>query len=473
MNICLVNPHLVSGKLYEEWDLSEVDSISPPLGLLFLAAAIRKSGHNVSFIDALAYNLSVRDTVNKILKSSPDVVGLTATTPTIPGAADIAKALKAQHPEIKIIIGGPHVTAIPEETFQVIPHFDIGVIGEGEATIVDLLESLSKNNETLRDVRGIIYRENEKVVFTEKRPLIEDLDSIPMIAWDLLPSITNPYRMSIVGTISDKSTALVTSRGCPGRCTFCDTKVYGMRYRWHSAENVAKMVEYLIEHHGIKDFLIYDSNFVANRKRLIDICNIFIKENYNITWSCSARVNMVKPETLKLMKKAGCWQIAYGIESGSPQILEVMKKNITLEQVKQTLKWTKEAGILSRGNFIFGYIGETKETLQESLDFLLDIDLDYFQQAFLTPFPGSEVSQGISEYGEVVTSDWGKMNNVDISFIPHGLSKEEMVKFSKKAFIKFYLRPKVIWTHLKLIIKYPMIRRYSKTFSAFLKTLAR
>ena len=168
MNICLVNPHLVSGKLYEEWDLSEVDSISPPLGLLFLAAAIRKSGHNVSFIDALAYNLSVQDAVNKIMESSPDVVGLTATTPTIPGAADIAKALKAQHPEIKIIIGGPHVTAIPEETFQAIPHFDIGVIGEGEATIVDLLESLSQNNETLRDVRGIIYREKGKIVFTEK-----------------------------------------------------------------------------------------------------------------------------------------------------------------------------------------------------------------------------------------------------------------------------------------------------------------
>jgi radical SAM superfamily enzyme YgiQ (UPF0313 family) len=294
-----------------------------------------------------------------------------------------------------------------------------------------------------------------------------------MVAWDLLPSVTNPYRMSIVGTISDKSTALVTSRGCPGRCTFCDTKVYGMRYRWHSAENVAKMVKYLIEHCGIKDFLIYDSNFVANRKRLIDICNIFIKENYNITWSCSARVNMVKPETLKLMKKAGCWQIAYGIESGSPQILEVMKKNITLKQVKQTLRWTKEAGIMSRGNFIFGYIGETKETLQETLDFLLEIDLDYFQQAFLTPFPGSEVSQGISEYGEVVTSDWDKMNNVDISFIPHGLSKEEMVKFSKKAFRKFYLRPKIIWTHLKLIIKYRIIRRYSKAFFAFVKTLAR
>jgi radical SAM superfamily enzyme YgiQ (UPF0313 family) len=182
---------------------------------------------------------------------------------------------------------------------------------------------------------------------------------------------------------------------------------------------------------------------------------------------------MVKPETLKLMKKAGCWQIAYGIESGSPQILEVMKKNITLKQVKQTLRWTKEAGIMSRGNFIFGYIGETKETLQETLDFLLEIDLDYFQQAFLTPFPGSEVSQGISEYGEVVTSDWDKMNNVDISFIPHGLSKEEMVKFSKKAFRKFYLRPKIIWTHLKLIIKYRIIRRYSKAFSAFVKTLVR
>ncbi len=473
MNICLVNPHLVSGKLYEEWDLSEVDSISPPLGLLYLAAVIRKSGHNVSFIDALAYNLSVQEAINKILESSPDVVGLTATTPTIPGAADIAKVLKAQHPEIKIIIGGPHVTAIPEETFQVIPYFDIGVIGEGEVTIVNLLESLSQNNGTLRDVRGIIYREKEKVVFTERRPLIEDLDSIPMIAWDLLPSIINPYRMSIVGTISEKSTALVTSRGCPGRCTFCDTKVFGMKYRWHSAENVASMVKYLIEDHGIKDFLLYDSNFVANRKRLIDICNIFIKENYNITWSCSARVNLVKPDMLKLMKKAGCWQIAYGIESGSPQILEIMKKNITLDQIRHALKWTKEAGIMSRGNFIFGYIGETKETLQESLDFLLDIDLDYFQQSFLTPFPGSEVSEGILEHGEVVTMDWDKMNVMDIAFIPHGLSKEEMVKFSKKAFIKFYLRPKIIWTHIKLIIKYPMIRRYSKVFFAFLKTLVR
>ena len=337
---------------------------------------------------------------------------------------------------------------MPEVTFNLFREFDLGVIGEGEETLKDLLGELSKAQPDLSAVAGLIFSREGQIVRTPTRPFIKDLDSLPLPAWDLLPSLTDPYRLSIVGTKSDRATAIVTSRGCPGRCTFCDRSVFGTRYRGYSARYVLRMIDVLINHYGIEDLLIYDDNFVANGKRLQEICECLIQGNYDISWSCCARVDMVNPGKLALMKKAGCWQIEFGIESGSPKILECMNKRITLEKVEQAVRWAKEAGIMTRGNFIFGYLGETKATLNETLEFLLRLDLDYFQQTFLTPYPGSEVYKTALQYGQA-DLDWTNLNNLAINFVPHGLTSEDLSNFSRKAFRRFYLRPRVIWTHLQ------------------------
>ena len=264
----------------------------------------------------------------------------------------------------------------------------------------------------------------------------------------------------------------MTSRGCPGQCSFCDTQVFGRKFRGYSARYVIDMIDHLIKNYGIEDFLIYDDTFVVNHKRLTEICKTLIDGKYKIHWSCCSRVNFVTPEILQLMKKAGCWQIEYGIESGSPEILKRMKKSITLDQIKNALIWTKEAGIMTRGNFIFGYLGETKHTLQETMDFLMDIELDYFQQTFLTPYPGSEVYKTANSYGKA-NLEWEKMNNMSINFVPKGLTEKELVAFSKIAFRKFYLRPKVIISHIKNLRSPGIIKHYIKAFLVFLKTLSR
>jgi len=472
VNICLVNPPVSSDGLHQDWDLSAVDSISPPLGLLSLAAVVRNKGHSVSLIDAYSQGLSSKATVEHILAQDPAIVGLSATTPLIHSAAAIAKTIKSHNSRLKIIIGGPHITAAPQETFKLFPQFDVGVVGEGEETLVELIDYLVSRKEDLTLIEGIVFRKNNDIIETEKRIPLVNMDSLPLPAWDLLPSLNNPYHMSIVGTACDEATAIVTSRGCPGKCTFCDTSVFGNKFRAYSADYTIGMIEHLIANYGIKDFLVYDDNFVTDQKRLKQICQTLIRKEYGINWSCCARVNMINPEILQLMKKAGCWQIEYGIESGSPRILEIMKKQITIERAKQTLKWTKEAGIMTRGNFIFGYLGETEETLKETLEFILDAELDYFQQTFLTPYPGTAVYQTAAQYGDA-NLNWETMNNLAINFIPVGLTERKLTDFSKLAFRKFYLRPRIIWVQLRRLRSLRDLRRFLMSILAFIKTIFR
>lgn len=474
MRIVFLNPPLGGGSLYKDLNLSGVDSISPPIGLLSLAAMARSHGHEPILVDAYAHGLTAQQAAERILQESPDVVGITATTPSIMGAAAVAAELKEAGPDIPLILGGAHVTAVPGETLQRIPQVSVAVIGEGEATLVELLQAYREQAgpEALLRIPGLVIRHNGELVTTARREPIKDLDSLPYPAWDLLPSLLDPYRMSIVGTTSDRSTALLTSRGCPGKCAFCDTSVFGRRFRFFSADYTLGMIDHLVRHYGIEDFLIYDDTFVANKKRLQEICEGLIRRALPVRWSCCARVDLVTPEMLRLMRSAGCWQIEYGIESGSPEILRLMEKNITLDQVRQALTWTKQAGIMTRGNFIFGYIGETRQTLQQSLDFLLQLDLDYFQQTFLTPYPGSRVHAQIQDYGEA-DMDWNQMSNMAINFVPAGLSAEELRQFSARAFRKFYFRPRVILAHAKRLTNLSTCRRYFQAFRVFLRSILR
>jgi radical SAM superfamily enzyme YgiQ (UPF0313 family) len=473
MHICFVNPPLATDDLYAQWDLSGVDSICPPLGLLILAAEARRAGHQVSLVDAYAHGFSADAAARKIASLSPDVVGFTATTPAIFGAGNTALLLRPLLPQALFLLGGAHVTAVSEETLRMFPIFDYAVLGEGENTLLEILGTLEKDDRSgLDQVAGLAFLREQAYVVTEPRDLIKNLDQVPYPAWDLLPNLFDPYRMSIVGTTSNKSTAIFTSRGCPGICSFCDTSVFGRRFRGHSSDYVLGMIDVLVKDYGVEDFLVYDDNFVVNKTRLSAICEGIIARGYDIQWSCCARVNLISPEMLALMRKAGCWQIEYGIESGCPDILHSMNKQITLEQVRSVLKMTKRAGIMTRGNFIIGYPGETRESMHRTLDFLLGLDLDYFQQTFFTPYPGAAASAIAKDFG-TVCYDWRQLNNVTINFIPDNLTEKDLVTFSKKAFLRFYLRPKVLFQHLKRLTSPSMFVRYVKMSLAYLKTVLR
>lgn len=468
MKISLILPPLSKDVLYGEWDLSGVDSISPPLGLLSLAASIRMAGHDVQLIDAYANKHCYSSVCTKIMEFNPNVIGISCMTPGFVSATALSRDLKETFPKKIFILGGTHITALPEESMKESKIFDYGVIAEGEVTIVELLDAVG-HGKSVENVDGIIYWKNGELIRTNPRNFINDLDVLPFPAWDLLPSLTDPYRLSVVGTTDSKSTSLLTSRGCPCRCTFCDVGGVGNKVRAFSSNYVIGMIEHLKDNYGISDFLFYDDAFTTRKKRTIEICSEIIRKKLKISWSCCARVDCVSPEMLRLMKAAGCWQIEYGIESGSQQILDFMQKKITLNQVRQALKWTKSAGITSRGNFIFGYLNDTKDTLEETIRFALDIDLDYFQQTFLSPFPGSEIYSVAEQYGSF-DKDPQKMNNITINFVPNGMTADDLRHYSRKAFRKFYFRPKIIFNIIRRITGFKDISRLSSAFCTFLKS---
>jgi radical SAM superfamily enzyme YgiQ (UPF0313 family) len=262
---------------------------------------------------------------------------------------------------------------------------------------------------------------------------------------------------------------LVTSRGCTGKCTFCDLGVVGRGYRAHTAEYLIDLMKDVYEKYDVTDFLFYDDLFVGSRPRLQEVCEMIINEKLPFTWSCCARVDFIHVDMLQLMKDAGCWMIEYGIESGSQRIIDSMRKNISKEKIRETINATYDTGIVTKGNFIFANPGETHDSIMESIEFACSIKLTYFQHTFLTPLPGSEIYETASRYGDFNPA-WDQMNTFSINFLPTGFTRQQLVDYSKLAWRKFYLRPHIIWQELKKIQSREDLYRAWLSLKGFLKS---
>ncbi len=417
----------------------------PPIGLCSLAATTRAEGFETKILDAAALCLTEKDTVEEILKLNPRYLGLTAATVSIHNAGEVARLVKSRNKDIKILIGGPHITSVSEKTMEIFSGFDIGVVGEGETTIIELLKALerSDNNYDLTQIDGLIFRQDGKLQVNAARKYIEDLDSLPKPTWDLLPELKKHYRPSILRGYYLPATGIVTSRGCTGKCTFCDRSMFGGKLRANSAEYVVSIMEELHLRYGIKEIFIFDDNMMLFRKRLEKICNFLIQKKLKLKWSCFARIDFAYPEGLKMMKEAGCRLIAYGIESGTQEMLDFLQKNITLEKVKEVIRWTKQAGLIAEGLFMMGLPRETRETMQATIDFIKSNPLDDIAITIFTPLPGAKLYKEIHQYG-TFEEDWRKMSQHYPVFIPYGLIREEILEFNNKALRKFYLRPQKI-----------------------------
>ncbi len=464
-DIVFVNPPLSSEE--KMGDLAEGSSNAPPLGLCYLAAMTRKEGYNTKIVDAEALQLNLIKTADKILKLNPKYIGLTATTISIYNAANLAVILKKHNKDLKIIIGGAHITAVPEETMQKFDCFDVGILAEGELTIVNLLNALKKNK-NLKGVKGIIFRKNNKLVKTEPADFIIKLDDLPYPAWNLLPKLTKYYRPALFSFQRLPSTTLVTSRGCPNKCTFCDRAVFGNIFRMHSTDYIMGMIKHLMKRYGIRDILFQDDTFTLHRRRLIEICNRIIKEKIDLTWSCNSRINTVDYKLLKLMKKAGCYSIAYGIESGSSKIIKILQKDIDLNLAKKIIDDTERAGIRTRGYFMVGNPGDTDKTIRESIAYSKKLNLSYIHVQALTPFPGCEIHDNWQKYG-YLDDDWRKMNERNIIFVPHGLTKKKLNQYMKEFYWGFYFRPKVILKHLRYVFEPSFLLKVTKGLKVMLK----
>lgn len=449
--------------------LASVGAVLPHLGLLSLGAILRKEGHRICIVDASAQGIDYEQTVQEAKKFQPDIIALTAVTPAIIKTAKLASMMKGIYPNVPIVIGGPHFTAVPEQTLNDYQVFDYGVVGEGELSLIDLIEVLP-TGKTLSDVPGTVYRENGKIVFSPPRPPINDLDVLPFPAWDLLHGFPALYHPALFKYKKLPATHIISARGCPNKCIFCDTSVFDHRIRFHSSEYILNMISYLVANFGIKEIIFEDDQFLVNKKRVIKICEGILKAKWSIAWCCSARVNCTNDlAILKLMKQSGCWQINYGIESGNQKILDFAKKEITINQIEKAVLLTHKAGILSKGYFIFGLPYETEKTMQNTICMAKRIHLNDMSVFTLTPFPGSKMYNLAEQYG-TIEKDFEKMNLIEVVYVPTGLTSEKLLCYQRRFMKEFYLRPHIIGSYLKRLLSNPsnffnMIR----AFVGFLK----
>lgn len=446
-------------------DLADAGNALPPFGLAVIAAVTRENGYETKILDCTALNYNYDQALGYIKKENPDYVGFTASTIYINQTAKLAEMIKRWNKNVVIVLGGPHITGAPAETLKKFQCFDFGLLNEAEETLIELLDALEKKKSVGR-IKGLAYK--DKV--NEKRPLLKDLDALPLPAWDLLPDITKYYQPPADGVYRLPSTVLVTSRGCPMRCIFCANSIYGKTARAHSAEYVLKMVKQLYYDFGIREIQIYEDNFVIWKDRVKKICELLIKENMDLNWCCMASVNWVDEEMLKLMKKAGCWQIAYGIESGSQRMLDFYRKGTNIEMIKNAVKWTNEAGIRTKGFFILGGPTETIDDIEETIKLIKELPMTDFHITYFTPIPGSQIYKEADRYGNFV-KEWDKLGMFKPSFIPKGLTEDKLFYYYKKAYRIFYLRPRIIYYFLKKFRTPKISYRLVKSGIGFMKFL--
>ena len=473
MRIVLIDPPTSHEQIYGEWDLSAVDTYSPPLGLLYIASYIREHDHIPIIFDLTALNWSLQTAVESTLSLNPDVVGVTAKTININNANRIAEKLKASGYTKPIVLGGAHVTAEPVMTLTMFKSIDYGVIGEGEVTFLEMLEKMQQE-QTLDDVKGVAWRKNEnQIIVNPPRGLIMDLDTLPLPAWDLLANFPNGYPHSALETKRLPAASIITSRGCPYQCTFCDRAIFGSRVRQHSPEYTLRMIRYLKGTYGIRDLMMLDDNFILDKKKLFVVCDALVREKMDISWYCMGHARIMTDDRLEKIKEAGCWFIEMGIESGCDRILKSIKKNTTKAEIAEAVRRARRAGLKVKGNFIFGFPTETKGSLEETIQFATSIGLNYFQQNFLTLWPGCE----LASYGEEsrhAEKDWSKLAHQRVTYVPNGLSEEDLIQASKDAFRRFYLRPRVILEiFIQSISSWRGMQNAWKAFIVFLKTITR
>jgi radical SAM superfamily enzyme YgiQ (UPF0313 family) len=450
MKVLLINPpqeNLVTNNIPSVVD--EERGHNPPLGLLYVAAYARKhTTHEISVLDATVEGVGYDRLKGRIAEMKPDVVGVTATTFTLVDAMMVVGLVKEISPDIVVVIGGPHPYIYPTETVR-LPGIDFAVLGEGEATFSALLDNLG-DYDALSKIRGLAYADKSgDVVNTGIPPLVEDLDSLPFPARDL-----TPY-MEYSSLIAKRRpvTTMITSRGCPYRCLFCDRPHLGKKFRPRSAMNVVDEMNECYDM-GIREILIYDDTFTISKQRVLDICAEIKRRGLDIGWDVRARVDTVNAEMLRAMKDAGCERIHYGVEAGTPEVIETLRKGITLEQVRDVFKMTKDEGISILAYFMIGSPGETREQIYESLRLARELGPDFMHLAITTPFPETDLYRMGFEKGVLTEDYWREFaKDPKPGFIPkvweEHLTRDELIDMLHKGYKDFYLRPAYIWKRLK------------------------
>lgn len=440
----------------------------PSFGLACLGAVALEAGANVAIVEAAAGNLALPEARERILSHTPDLLGLSATTSGIEAAAELASQVKQARPACTVLIGGCHATALPGETLAAYPGFDMVVMREGERTLAEVIRETWRGAVPVTGVPGTAERCDGAVRINEPRELIDNLDCLPLPAWQLLDGFPRAFRPSPARLRRWPCASVVLTRGCPNRCTFCDRSVFGRQCRAYSPGYAVKMIRDLRDRFGVREILIEDDTFIISRARVTEFCDRLLAENLDITWSCLGRADRVTPELLAHMRKAGCWHIAYGIESGDPGILAQVNKNLDIEQIYNALQWSRTAGLRTKGFFMVGFPGETQDSIDATRRLAVSLPLDDISVMLLAPFPGCELYATAHQAG-TFDCDWRKMTTIEPVFVPEGFTRRDLEDARARLLREFYLRPRIIARQVRHLLGRP--RAALATFRGFLAFL--
>jgi radical SAM superfamily enzyme YgiQ (UPF0313 family) len=453
MKVLLINPpaeNLV--RTFAPDSLTEEMGLYPPMGLLYIATYAQKrhgDRFQIQVLDTQVEKMGYPEIKEYIAKAQPDVVGISCMTFLLLDALKVVRIAKEVNPAVHVVIGGTHPTIYPEEMASQ-PEIDSIVIGEGEVAFSELLDALAAGA-PLGDIPGVGYKEKGEVIVNPRRDFIQDLDSLPFPDRDLLP-VKKYY--NVLGESKVVMTSLLTSRGCPFKCTFCTNKD-GKACRIRSPENVLQEIEECYAK-GITDFDIIDDTFTINKKRAVAIADLIIDKGLKITMDLRARVDTVDQETLDKLVQAGCNRIRFGVESGNPRILENLQKGITLEQIKDAFEMAKKTGIFTFAYFMLGSPGETEKEIQESLQLAKELNPDVAQFLITTPFPATLMyEQGIAS-GVLKGDYWREFSaHPTGDFVPQwwteNFTQAELEKWQRKVHLSYYYRPGYIWGQIKKV----------------------
>jgi radical SAM superfamily enzyme YgiQ (UPF0313 family) len=421
---------------------------APSLGLAYVAAALERSGARVGLLDAHALRMDEQAILSHVREFAPDAVGLTVMSSMFAAASRLTRAIAALPRRPLVVWGGAHPTVCAEESLER-GGADLVVIGEGEATAAELASHLREGPEAWRRIPGLAFAVGGKVEQTAPRDLIEDLDSLPFPAYHLLPM----DRYATLHTGTKRAINVLTSRGCPGKCTFCSRRIFGRAVRCRSAARVLDEIAMLLSDYRIEEICIIDDAFTEDRGRVLQFCREIQDRRMGFPWRLSngARVDRIDDELLRAMRAAGCYEIAFGVESGDDEVLRKIGKEITTAQISSAFEAAKRAGLDTIGFFMIGHPFDTVETMRKTIDLAILLDPTFAQFTMATPLPGTALWDWVERHGTSLFG--GDITRLDFlggtaHFETAQITRRDIDAAYRSAYRRFYLRPRYLWKKL-------------------------
>jgi anaerobic magnesium-protoporphyrin IX monomethyl ester cyclase len=432
-----------------EFVMNSVRPRMPPFGVAYVAASLAEIG-----IRSVLHDDNLREFTDEQMrglfrrhKGELRAVGLTSVSTTLRQLERVARLAKDELPDVPVLVGGPHARLLPEEIIS-IPGVDVVFTTEAELTIREYARGTP-----LDAIGGVWFRKDSKIVRTPPGPTLDDLDQVPFPAYDLF----NIAEYHATKGIAKRRPAsyVITSRGCPYDCGFCSSKALnptrGKRVRFRSPENVLDEVEWVMKAHGVRELFFSDDMFTGNTQHFVGICEGIIKRRLDLLWTCMTHVRHVNPQKLRLMKAAGCHQLCFGVESGDPDIQKAINKNLDLNLVRKAARMAQEAGLDVRCSFMFGNQGETRQTMQNTIDFATSLDVEFAAFNIAAPYPGTRLRQWAIEQGYLANPSYEALDSTAYALVTKDLPSGTVEAYCNQAFRAFYYNPRYVLRRIRKI----------------------